>query len=338
MDAGPTLMDAGAAEPAEPVHIVYPPAPGEFIQLTKEARRAVVNIRTKGTVTGGPAAMYPNARPDSSLGSGLLVDRQDGYVLTNLHLVEKATDLRVIFDSGEEREADIIGRAPHLDIALLQLGGRALPEDIPAMTRGESDRLQVGEWVLALGNPFGGEVTASAGVISSVGNVSSVYEPPEERFRSMLHTDAAIHRGNTGGPLVNLAGEVVGINLAPAQAGAGLGFAVPISQVNRVFDQLTRGQVAETWLGVYVMTVTQENAGACPARGVLVTQVVRASPAAKAGVRTGDIIVRFDGHDVDEPKLAALSRSSLPGQRVELYLCRAGNELTRALVVEEKPR
>ena len=340
-DAGPvgdaTVGDAGEAPPPKDVRIVYPPAPSEFVTLTETVGRSVVNIRTKGTVTGGPASMYPNARPDSSLGSGFLVDRRDGYVLTNLHLVESASSLHVVFANGQERDADIIGRAPHLDLALLQLGGRTLPEDIPQVKLGESDRLQVGTWVLALGNPFGGEVTASAGIISSTGGTTSVYEPPQERFRSLLHTDAAIHRGNTGGPLVNLAGEVVGVNAALEQGGGRLGFAVPMTQINRIFDQLEKGKVAETWLGVFVMRVTQTNAGACEPRGVLITQVVRGSPAAVAGLRVGDIIVRFDGHEVDGPKLTALSRSTLPGQRVELSMCRNGGALARTLVIEEKP-
>ncbi len=339
IDAGIVPSDAPAAAEdaggAHPVHIVQPPAPGSFVQLTRDLGDAVVNIRTKGVVTGGPASLYPNARPDSSLGTGFVVDREFGYVLTALHIVAPAKGLRVVFASGLERDAEIVGRAPHLDIALVQIGG--LPEDYPVLTMGESDNLSVGEWVLALGNPFGGEVTASAGIISSLGGSTSIYEPPQERYRSLLHTDAAIHRGNSGGPLVNLAGEVIGINSAMGRGSFGIGFAVPSSQVNRVFDKLRQGKVAEVWLGILVQPVTEANAGTCAPTGVFVSQVYRHSPAAKAGLEAGDIIVKFGEHDVDEPKLTALARGSVPGQRIELRLCRKGSEIKRLLVTEAKP-
>lgn len=334
-------VSADAAEPvvdaaASPVHIVYPPAPASFIRMADDLGGAVVNLRAAGQVTGGPASLYPNARPDSSLGSGFIIDREARYVLTNHHIVEQVTGLRAVFASGDEREARVVGRAPHLDIALLELSG-ALPEDVPRLRLGESDNLRVGEWVVALGNPFGGEVTASAGIISSLGGTSSVYEPPQERYRSLLHTDAAIHAGNSGGPLVNLAGEVVGVNTAAGRGSSPLGFAVPASQVRRIFEALQRGRVAETWLGIFVMPVTEANAGACGMRGALVTQVLPNSPAAKAGLRAGDVIMEFDRHDVDEPKLAALARTAVPGQRIELGICRDGNELEKELVAEAKP-
>lgn len=335
--AKPTVKSSDTEVVPQPVHIVHSPTPGQFIRLVQEVGRSVVNIRTKGTVIGGPASMYPNARPDGSLGSGILVDRRDGYVLTNLRIVENATSLHVVFNSGETRAADIVGTAPHLDVALLRLGGRTLSEDIPNAKVGESDRLQVGEWVVALGNPFGGEVTASAGIISSVGGTTSVNEPPHERYRSLLHTDAAIHRGNAGGPLIDLSGRVIGVNVVSGRDGLRLGFAVPMSQINRVFEQLKKGAVAETWLGIYVAPVTEANAGGCAATGVSIVQVVRASPAARAALQVGDIIVRFDGHEVDGNKLAALSRTAVPNQRIAVQVCRAGGMLERTLVVEAKP-
>jgi serine protease Do len=334
----PVRVDAPAADAAsaQPVHIVYPPAPASFIRTVDDLGGAVVNVRAAGQVTGGPASLYPNARPDSSLGSGFIVDREAGYVLTNHHIVDQATGLRVMFASGEERDARVIGRAPHLDIALLELSG-VLSRDVPELRLGESDNLRVGEWVVALGNPFGGEVTASAGIISSLGGTSSLYEPPQERYRSLLHTDAAIHAGNSGGPLVNLAGEVVGVNTAMGRGSAVFGFAVPMSQVHRIFEALQQGRVAETWLGIFVLPVTEASAGACGARGAVVTQVLPNSPAAKAGLRQDDVIVKFDRHDVDEPKLAALARTAVPGQRIEMRVCREGNEIDRVLVAEAKP-
>jgi serine protease Do len=321
---------------AQPVHIVYPPAPASFIRMVEDLGGAVVNVRAAGLVTGGPASLYPNARPDSSLGSGFIVDREAGYVLTNHHIVDQATGLRVIFAGGEERDVRVIGRAPHLDIALLEVSG-GLPRDVPELRLGESDNLRVGEWVVALGNPFGGEVTASAGIISSLGGTSSVYEPPQERYRSLLHTDAAIHAGNSGGPLVNLAGEVVGVNTAMGRGSVVFGFAVPTSQVHRIFEALQRGRVAETWLGIFVLPVTGANAGVCGVRGAVVTQVLPNSPAAKAGLRADDVIIKFDRHDVDEPKLAALARTAVPGQRIEMRVCREGSEIERVLVAEAKP-
>lgn len=332
VDAGSVDASAGAS-----VHIVYPPAPGSFIRLTEELGGAVVNIRTTGQVTGGPASLYPNARPDSSLGSGFVVDRQAGYVLTNHHIVAQASQLRVVLGNGEEREARLVGRAPHLDIALLELQGGPLAEDVPALRLADSVELHVGEWVIALGNPFGGEVTASAGIVSSLGNVASVYEPPQELYRSLIHTDVAIHAGNSGGPLVNLGGEVVGVSAAMGRTSSGIGFAVPMSQIVRVLEELKRGRVAETWLGIFVLPVTEASAGACGARGVQVTQVLPQSPAAKAGIQAGDVIVKFDEHDVDAPKLAALARTTVPGQKIEVVVCRSGNELGRSMVAEEKP-
>lgn len=332
--------EAGAAKPQRPVHIIPGPPPGEFATLTRQASLAVVNIRTKGEVTGGPASMYPNARPHPSLGSGFLIDRDRGYVLTNLHVVANASSLRVVFHNGEERAAELIGPDHNLDVALLQLGGRQLPEDIQGLTLGESENLSVGQWILALGNPFGGEVTASAGIVSSKGGVTSVYEPPSQQFRSLLHTDAAIHRGNTGGPMLDLAGQVVGINLAAPELGGrsnGIGFAVPSSAVRRVFKQLEKGAVTESWLGIFVHPASADELAGCAARGVRITQVVRAGPAARAQLRVGDIITGFDGHEVDTRKLAALTRSSTPGETVELTICRNGGTLKRPLTVEEKP-
>lgn len=318
-----------------PVRVVYP---GQSLgHLVADLRSAVVNIRTTTKVKGGPASMYTGAADDTSLGSGVLIDKA-GHVLTNDHVLAQARDLRVVLAAGNgwrEVPARIVGRAPDLDIALLAVSSELAIE--PAML-GSSSALHVGEWVVALGNPFGREITASAGIIASTEgaeNIPSLDSSPM-RYRSLLVTDAAIHPGNSGGPLVDTSGQVVGISTAIAPRGTPLGLVIPIDHIKAILPSVKRdGRFRRSWLGVFVHPV---DAPATPApeppgpRGALVSEVVPDSPANKAGIRAGDIIIRFDGQEVDHRNLPWLAAITGQGRRVPVVVRRDDGELTLQLV------
>ena len=342
----------GATEPARAapasVQVAYP---GQSLgPLVDEARGAVVSIRTTVKVKGGPASMYPGAGDSASLGSGFLIDT-DGHVLTNDHILGQtggpsggqADDLLVVLatPTGERAvPARIVGRAPALDVALL-----AIDIDLPLapIPLGDSSALHVGEWVVALGNPFGREVTASAGIISSTegADIAPPLDAAPMRYRTFLVTDADIHPGNSGGPLVDTTGRVIGINVAASARGTGLGFAVPIDRVEDILPMLKRdGRFRQSWLGVFIHPVEPaeaERRGMDAPRGALVSEVVPGSPAAKAGVRAGDIILRFGDRDVDHRDLPWLAATTGAGQRVPVVVLRDDREQALSLVGELLP-
>lgn len=352
-DAAPAAGDTPPAVAREsdvredqqsPVRVVYP---GQSLgHLVADLRGAVVNIRTTAKVKGGPASMYPGAEDDVSLGSGFVLD-DAGHVLTNDHILAQARALRVVLAAGAGRvdvPARIVGRAPELDIALL-----AVDTDLPLEPAplGDSSALHVGEWVVALGNPFGREITASAGIVSSIEGAESIpsLDSSPMRYRSLLVTDAAIHPGNSGGPLVDTSGRVVGVSTATDPRGVGLGFAMPIDRVQAILPMLKQeGRFRRSWLGVFIHPVEPPvaedgaaQAGASSPRGALVSEVVPGSPAAKAGIQAGDIVMRFDGHDVDHRNLPWLAATTGKGRRIPLVVWRDGSEQALALVSELMP-
>lgn len=266
-----------------------------------------------------------------SLGSGFIIDKE-GFILTNNHVIEGAEDIKVKLHDGKVFDAKVVGRDPKSDIALLKIDPKGT--ELPVARLGDSDALRVGDWVIAIGNPFGLEHTVTVGVISAKGRVIGM--GPYDDF---LQTDASINPGNSGGPLFNLKGEVVGINTAIVQGGQGIGFAIPINMAKSLLPQLKRGKVVHGFLGVYIQDLTPELAerfGLKEPKGALVTEVMPDSPAERAGLRKGDVIVRFDGKEVTNSYvLRRLVGSTPPGKKVRVEVLRQGKPVSLIVTVGE---
>ncbi len=342
--------DAGAP-PARSVKIVHPAAPGSFVKLVSKVAPSVVQLSTSVPVRGGPADWFPGGkqltgqdeaaveRLHRSLGSGIIIG-VDGFILTCAHIVRRAEEIRVHLDNKTVVRASVVGKDDKGDVALLRVAPPAWLK-LQAARLGDSDDLQLGEWVVALGNPFGRGAMMSAGVVSA---------QPRKELSSGLHgpwgliqTDADIHPGNAGGPLINMQGQVVGINSPQhQQGGGGPGFAVPINLARGAVKLLRRqGKVVRSWVGLYMDRVTEErarSAGLKKPLGAFVTRVVKGGPAAQAGVKAGDIILSFDGKVIRDagtlPRLAALMG---PDRQVPLVVWRGGKEVPLALQSEIRP-
>jgi serine protease Do len=266
-----------------------------------------------------------------SLGSGFIVDKE-GYILTNNHVIEGAEDIKVKLYNGRTFDAKIVGRDPKSDIALLKINPKG--QNLPVAKLGDSDKLRVGDWVIAIGNPFGLEHTVTAGIVSAKGRVIGM--GPYDDF---IQTDASINPGNSGGPLFNLQGEVVGINTAIVAGGQGIGFAIPINMAKSLLPQLKKGKVTHGFLGVYIQDLTPELAkrfGLKEPKGALVSDIMPNSPAAKAGLKKGDVIIRFNDKEVpDSLTLRRLVASTPPKQTVKIEIIRQGKNYTIWVTLEE---
>jgi len=323
------------------------PSKSDFPSLSSIVSKvapAVVNISTVRVVRGpGPVFKYffgPFEEGDpfkefferffgdipqrefrqKSLGSGFIISK-DGYILTNNHVVEKATEIRVRLLNKEQFEAKVIGRDPKTDIALIKIKAN---HSLSAATLGDSDALRVGDWVIAIGNPFGLGHTVTVGIISAKERI--IGAGPYDNF---LQTDAAINPGNSGGPLVNLEGEVVGINTAIVAQAQGIGFAIPINMAKYILSQLKeRGKVMRGWLGVMIQEVTPEIAhalGLKEVKGALVADVTPGSPADKADIRRGDVIIEYNGKKIEEMnELPRLVANTPVGKSVPIKIWRNG--------------
>jgi serine protease Do len=273
----------------------------------------------------------PGGFEQRGVGSGFIMNR-DGYILTNNHVVEDADQIKVKLANGKEYEGKVVGRDPKTDLALIKINASS---DLQPLTLGNSDDLKVGSWVVAVGSPFGLEQTVTAGIVSAKGRV--IGSGPYDNF---IQTDASINPGNSGGPLINMRGEVVGINTAIIASGQGIGFAIPINMAKEIAPQLqNKGHVTRGWLGVSIQEVTPELAksfGLKEKKGALVAQVVSGSPAEKAGIEQGDVIMEFDGKEVANSKdLPRIVASSPVGKAVTVKLLRNGKVLDRQLKVGE---
>ncbi|MBO6949830.1 MAG: DegQ family serine endoprotease [Rhodospirillales bacterium] len=330
-------------------------APESFSGLAKKLLPTVVNISTTQTVDGRPGLDIPQLPPGSpfedffkdffernqpqnrsrkatSLGSGFIVDAK-GFIVTNNHVIQDADEISVILHDDTRLKAELIGRDPKTDIAVLKV---QFDGDLPVADLGDSDKIDVGDWVIAIGNPFGLGGTVTAGIISARGR--DINSGPYDDY---LQTDASINRGNSGGPMFNMDGEVIGINTAifsPTGGSVGIGFAVPTSTATPVIRQLIKnGEVRRGWLGVHIQSVTPEIAeslGLKEARGAMVASVVEDGPAASSDIKAGDVILEFGGVNVPEMRrLPRIVADVEPDTTVDVTVWREGEEKTVKVTV-----
>jgi Do/DeqQ family serine protease len=281
---------------------------------------------------------FPRRAPRSegrAAGSGVLVDPR-GYILTNNHVVENATEIEVRLSDDRKFKAALVGRDGRTDLAVLKIENPTGP--LPVADLGDSDRLRVGQWAIAIGNPFGLDRTVTAGIISATGRTHvglATYE-------AFIQTDASINPGNSGGPLLNLDGRVVGINTAIVSSGQGIGFAIPINMARDIMTQLiNRGKVVRGWLGIGIQDLSPELAagfGVKEDAGVLVADVMKDGPAAAAGFRPGDVIVEFGGSAIkDVPDLQKRVAAIEPGRAAPVTVVREKKTVTLSVKIGEQP-
>ena len=323
--------------------------PGNFAKLAEMAGPAVVNIRTVKTIKGGgPVFRHFQRGPrgqehpfndffekffgeemqrefkQPSLGSGFIIDKK-GYVVTNNHVIEGADQIKVKLDDDNEFDAEVVGRDPNTDLALLKIKSE---KDLPVLKLGNSDKLKIGHWVVAIGSPFGLERTVTAGIVSAKGRV--IGSGPYDDF---IQTDASINPGNSGGPLLNMDGEVVGINTAIIASGTGIGFAIPVNLAEDIIAQLkSEGEVTRGWLGVAIQDLTREMAeyyGLKDRKGVLVADVFKGDPADKAGIRAKDIILEVNDQKVETSRqLTSMIAGLKVGETATVEVFRDGKKKT----------
>ncbi len=267
-------------------------------------------------------------------GSGVIVDPR-GYILTNNHVVENAAEIQVRLSDQRKFPARLVGRDPKTDLAVLKIDAS---RPLPVAELGDSDRLRIGQWAIAIGNPFGLDRTVTLGIISATGRMRLGVS----QFENFIQTDASINPGNSGGPLLNLDGKVIGINSAIVSTGQGIGFSIPINMAKEVMGQLIeKGRVVRGWLGIVIQDLSDELApgfGVAPRSGVLVSDVMKDSPAETAGVRAGDIIVEFGGQPIRElPELQRRVAATPPGQAVPLTVLRDKKPTRLTVKIGEMP-
>ncbi|MEM7061048.1 MAG: DegQ family serine endoprotease [Pseudomonadota bacterium] len=323
-------------------------APESFADLAEKLSPSVVNISTAQNLDGqssGPnnpledlfKDLYPNGRPNGqrrvqSLGSGFVIS-PDGMVVTNNHVIEDADEITVNFPDGLSLKATVVGTDPQTDIAVLKINH---DKPLPFVSFGDSDIARVGDWVLAIGNPFGFAGSVSAGIISARNRDINA-----GRYDDFIQTDAAINRGNSGGPLFNMDGEVIGVNTAivsPTGGSIGIGFSVPSNLASKIVEQLQDfGVTRRGWLGVRIQTVNEELAealGLDAAKGALVAEVTPGGPAESSGIEAGDVIVKFDGKDVEQMRdLPRLVADTAVDSTVRVVVFRKGKTQTLKVTI-----
>jgi serine protease Do len=305
----------------------------DLTPLVRQSRDSVVFMVISGgedPEDDGLPEDHPRVPPDSQkgVGSGFIIDR-DGFILTNDHVIADAEKVEVVVSGGQRYTAEVVGRDPQLDVALVKIEAE---EELQPIKLGNSGRTRVGQWVVAMGNPFGLENNVTVGVISGKGR-----ELAEAPFVEFLQTDAAIYPGNSGGPLLDLEGRAIGINTA-AVPGTQLGFSIPIDRVKEVLPQLREGRVVRGFIGVEMGQGERIPKSAARNSGVLIMAATQGGPADKAGIRANDVIVEYGGKKVNSPtELAQLVDRSKPGRKVPVKVRRDGRERTLTLRVDEAP-
>jgi len=349
---GPDVQVASAVSTGDVSH-----APFSFADLAEKLKPSVVNISTTKTVrSGGFRSPFGQRSPfdrnfggddfferffgdmpqrefkQKSLGSGFIISH-DGYIFTNNHVVEQADKILVKLSDGKEYEAKVIGKDAKTDIALIKIK----PNDsLPVAETGDSEKLRVGDWVLAIGNPFGLEQTVTAGIVSAKGRV--IGAGPYDNF---IQTDASINPGNSGGPLFNMEGKVVGINTAIVAQGQGIGFAIPISIAKTILPDLkAKGKVTRGWLGVSVQDISEDIAKSMKIKdksGALISDVFKGDPADKAGLKSGDVVTEINGKPVkDTHELLLMIAGFRIGETIKIKIVRDGQEKVLPITIAER--
>ena len=355
-EASNIFTSSSASAASTPAVSGAPMVPANFSDLAEQARPGVVNIQTVKTIKGGgrvfrhffgspfqnpfgeqnpfgpgPEENPPESFEQKSLGSGFVIDR-DGTIVTNNHVVENADQIKVKLSNGKEFDAKVLGRDPKTDLAVIKIDAS---QDLKPLRMGNSDDLKVGSWVVAIGSPFGLEQTVTAGIVSAKGRV--IGSGPYDNF---IQTDASINPGNSGGPLINMNGEVVGINTAIIASGQWIGLAIPVNMASEIVPQLkAKGKVTRAQLGGMIQEVTPalaQSFGLKEKKGALVSQVLNDSPAEKAGIEQGDIILEFEGKEISDSKdLPRIVAGTPVGKMVTVKLSRNGKTLTKEVKLGE---
>jgi Do/DeqQ family serine protease len=325
-----------------------------FILVAEQVTPSVVNISTVSTGKGRtPNELFrpfgndpffrdffdrffegmPRRRQQTSLGSGVVIDK-GGLILTNNHVIKDADEISVKFSDKHEAKGKVVGTDPKTDLAVIRVDTK---NELPVAKLGNSDALRVGEWAIAIGNPFGLDHTLTVGVVSATGR-SEVGIAAYENF---IQTDASINPGNSGGPLLNIRGEVIGINTAIVASGQGIGFAIPVNMAKKVIaDLVKKGKVTRGWLGVGIQPLTPELAKSfgVSADGVLVNQVMPKSPAENAGIKVGDLILALDGKPIKDPReLQRMIAETDIGKSIEVTILRGKERRTVKIQIGEMP-
>ncbi len=343
-----------------------------FSEVIAHVRPAVVALRSAALVKNGPAAMYPasaiaggaDGRAGRALGSGFIVDIAGApglWVVTTEQIARAAPEVRVVLGDSSEVPARVVGSDSRLGVALLAVGegNRDAPQvPIATVAMGNSDEVRLGDWIATVGDPFGEGLFASVGVVSSLGAAPGALANLEDDkgampvalalhnalgFRSFLVTDARVHRGTAGGPVLDTAGNVIGMAIVPPDGGSSseLSFVVPINRIKEVLAPLReRGSVSRAWLGALVQPVGKDQADAAnlpAATGAVITEIKAGSPAAKSALRVGDIILRWDDRAVDHRTLPYVVSASTPGKAVPVQLWRSGAATTVSVAPEQMP-
>jgi len=313
-----------------------------FADLVEKLKPSVLNISTTSTFSQRglfPKSPFGEENPfeeffkrffgdipqqefkQSGLGSGFIIS-EDGYVVTNNHVIDKAQDIEVVLEDGKKYKADIIGKDAKTDLAVLKINPEKM---LQAVVFGNSDKLRIGDWVVAIGNPFGLGYTVTVGIVSAKGRSLGL-----SSYDDFIQTDASLNPGNSGGPLFNQMGDVIGVNTAIVAGGQGIGFAIPINMAKNVIEQLKdKGKVVRGWLGVLVQPITPaiaESMKLKEPKGALVGDVTPNSPAEKAGIQRGDVIVDFNGNKIEDVSdLTTLAAVTPPGTEVKLKVMKDGS-------------
>jgi serine protease Do len=341
--------DTTAQEPPRPALTdIYPVVERDgklqspFVAVVEKVQNAVVNISVRTREEKLPW-WFHGANYTTSYGSGFFF-REDGYILTNSHVVQDAQRLRVRTASGYEYDAELVGADPETDLAVLKVDPE---EEITTIPFGNSDEIKVGDWAIAIGNPFpqqGLDRTVTVGVISAKGRGNLYFGRETPGYQDYIQTDASINPGNSGGPLLNLRGECIGVNAAissPTGGSVGIGFAIPINLARAVVpDLIAYGKPHRGWLGIWLSHVTEREAkrqGLEAVKGVKIDSVFANSPADQAGIKPGDIIVGFNNQPVDNPnQLSVLVSTAENGQSIPIEIIRNGKELTVMATIADR--
>jgi len=339
-----STKSSAPAGPERAVKVIYPNVPGSFVATVRKLKPSVVSIFTRQVVEGSSRGFnafeelfgVPNRnRIQRSLGSGFIIDTQ-GFIFTNFHVVQGAQEILVQLEDRREFSASKKGADAALDVALLQIDAPRLNP----VVFGDSDALEVGEWVVAIGNPFGLSHTVTAGIVSAKGRGREDVGMRGQGYQNFIQTDASINPGNSGGPLSNVAGEVIGMNTAISAEGQGIGFAVPINMLRTILPQLkASGHIVPAWIGVGIRELNDDLGGLTgTSAGIVVTELYEDGPAQRAGLQPGDVITTFNGKPVlDVGALAWMTNTAGIGNIVTLEVVRDRKTISYKVRVEARP-